>query len=358
MKSRSTLPIAATECSTPSWQRRAQGHQTRTLMMCRDVPCCNSCTYVLACRPQPSRKDYALSYGKDSFAAYKSNGHNWITLATGEYYPDVLDEAMELYTPVLVLFGQLLRKSESSSSLLINIADVDDSWMRVQLARIFRKYVSPSTPVEMLRRRTKAREICEQFGRRFRPVQEVQQAYASRPIPDEALSGILWEYKDRGKKGYDLTAKFFDMFRSEHPELDIEGPEGAGPDIRLGTVFEDYSNPKRPVDFVIRDQQQGVLSVGLARYDSDRGGAQEDDRTGGYRNCADEILSYSKSRGISVKLIFVNDGPGLLLGSMWDDYVSLEESWPGQILVLTLRMVPERLTKRWLGTQPVKEING
>ena len=48
------------------------------------------------------------------------------------------------------------------------------------------------------------------------------------------------------------------------------------------------------------------------------------------------------------ELIFVNDGPGLLLGSMWDDYAKLEESWQNDIMVLTLRMMLERLTLDWL----------
>ncbi len=78
------------------------------------------------------------------------------------------------------------------------------------------------------------------------------------------------------------------------------------------------------------------------------GGAQEDDRTGGYRNCAEEILTYTTRRGLRTKLIFLNDGPGLLLGTMWDDYASLEESWPRRIRVVTLRMVPERVTPEWL----------
>jgi hypothetical protein len=47
-------------------------------------------------------------------------------------------------------------------------------------------------------------------------------------------------------------------------------------------------------------------------------------------------------------VIFLNDGRGLLLGSMWDDYARLETQWPGKIMVLTLRMVPERLTHAWL----------
>jgi hypothetical protein len=112
-------------------------------------------------------------------------------------------------------------------------------------------------------------------------------------------------------------------------------------------IYSDYPNPKRPVDFVIKDGDN-VLAIGLARYDSDRGGSQEDDRTGGYANCANELLKYAESKGISMKLIFLNDGPGLLLGSMWSDYAQLEQSWQPQIMVLTLRMITERLTIDWL----------
>src|SRR5258708_23835709 len=85
-----------------------------------------------------------------TFADYKADARNWITLATGEYYPDILKDACELYKPVLVLFGQLLKSSESSNRLFLQIAEQTDGWMRVQLARVFRKYVSPATPLEML----------------------------------------------------------------------------------------------------------------------------------------------------------------------------------------------------------------
>lgn len=284
-----------------------------------------------------------------SFGDYKSEGHTWITLASGEYYPDILQDASQLYTPVLVMFGQLLKASESSERLFMQIADVPQPWMRIQLARVFRKYVSPGTPVEMLKQKAKAEEICHQFGEQFRPIQEVQARFLSRPIPDEALCAVLWEYKSRGQKGYDLTERFFAMFSARFPTLKIKGPVRAGQDIRLGTVLKDYPNPKRPVDFVVYDgDEKKILAIGLARYDSDRGGAQEDDRTGGYQNCTNEILQYTSARGLNTKVIFVNDGPGLLLGSMWDDYVSLETSWPGKIMVLTLRMVPERITYDWL----------
>ena len=50
-----------------------------------------------------------------------------------------------------------------------------------------------------------------------------------------------------------------------------------------------------------------IYAVGLARYDGDRGGAQEDDRTGGYKNCSDEVLNYVHSHELKTKVIFLND---------------------------------------------------
>lgn len=80
---------------------------------------------------------------------------NYITLSTGEYYPDILEDACRLYAPVLETFSRLLHSSESSSALFTNIASTPNQWMRTQLCRVFRKYVSPETPVEMLKRARK-----------------------------------------------------------------------------------------------------------------------------------------------------------------------------------------------------------
>lgn len=286
-----------------------------------------------------------------TFGDYEPEGSVWITLTTGEYYPDILVSACELYKPVLVTFSQILKRSEDAVSLFKGICEVSDSWMRIQLARVFRKYVSPDTPVELLKRKTSAQRICEDFQHRFRKISEVQRAFDSRPLPDEALCAVLWEYKDRGKKGYDLTERFFSLMRRKFPRYLAKGPERAGRDILLGDVFPNYPNPRRPVDFLICDPKtDSVLAVGLARYDSDRGGAQEDDRTGGYKNCADEILAYCKKTHRGTKVIFLNDGPGLLLGSMWRDYAEIERRGKGKILVTTLRMLEERLTPSWLAT--------
>jgi hypothetical protein len=285
-----------------------------------------------------------------SFSDYKSDASNWITLAGGEYYPDILKDACALYKPVLALFGQFVKSSESSSRLFFCITEVSESWMRVQLLRVFKRYVCPVLPVEMTKRKTKAIEFEKEFSNKFRVIHEVQKAFSSRPLRDEVMCALLWEYKDRGKKGYDLTERFFELFRANFPTLQIIGPERAGKDILMKEIFEDYPNPNRPVDFAIKNKNE-ILAIGLARYDSDRGGAQEDDRTGGYSNCANEFLTYTKKNELNTKLIFVNDGPGLLLGSMWNDYVTLEKSWKGKIMVLTLRMVTERITKQWLNAK-------
>ena len=281
------------------------------------------------------------------FAEYQSEGYLWITLSTGDYYPDILPLACELYRPVLVTFGQLLKSAHSSTDLFLAIAETKPQWMRIQLCRVFRKYVSPETPVEMLKKKSAVSHICKQFGKGFRKVTEVQKCFESRPLPDEALCAILWEYKDRGKKGYDLTERLFTIIREEFPDIKIVGPERAGKDIILGELFPDYPKPDRPVDFVLYHGEIPV-AIGLARYDLDRGGAQEDDRTGQYRDCSTEILEYARKNGLNLKVIFLNDGPGLLLGSMWRDYAYIEDSWPGLVKVVTLRMVKERISLDWL----------
>ena len=284
------------------------------------------------------------------FRDYKPDERrNYITLSTGEYYPDILSDACRLYTPVLETFSEILHRSESSTALFKNLSAVPTQWMRIQLCRVFRKYVSPETPVEMLKKSTKAQQICAEFGDGFRPIHIVQEKFDSRPFPDEALCAILWEYKDRGKKGYDLTEKFFDLIQSRFPDLEIWGPKRSGADVQAISFWQDYTNPSRPLDFVISSSDRSVIyAVGLARYDGDRGGAQEDDRTGGYKNCSDEILNYVHSHNLKTKIIFLNDGPGLLLGSMWEDYSRIEERYPDEVKVLTLRMIEERLTEDWL----------
>ncbi len=112
-----------------------------------------------------------------TFADYKNDASNWITLAGGEYYPDILKDACNLYKPVLILFGQLVKSSESSSRLFLEISKTSESWMRVQLLRVFKRYVCPVLPVEMTKRKTKSLEFDKEFSDKFRPINEVQKAF-------------------------------------------------------------------------------------------------------------------------------------------------------------------------------------
>ena len=80
----------------------------------------------------------------------------------------------------------------------------------------------------MLKKKSAAQNICDQFGNEFRAINEVQSAFQSRPMPDEALCAVLWEYKDRGKKGYDLTERLFTIIRENILNLrllDLSVPE-------------------------------------------------------------------------------------------------------------------------------------
>lgn len=283
-----------------------------------------------------------------SFGDYKADGASWITLSSGEHYPDILPAACELYKPVLVLFSQLLRESASSVQLFGKIGEVREAWMRIQLCRVFRKYVAPALPVEMLKKKSIVDLICSQYGADFRAIATVQQRFDSRPLPDEALCALLWEYKDRGKRGYDLTETFFDEFHRKFKEFTLHGPKRGGKDLFLHDYLPGYPNKSRPVDFIVYTKKKPrLVAIGFAHYDSDRGGSQEDSRPGEYFNAAKEICSYLGGNMNGIKIIFLNDGPGLLLGSMWDDYARLE-SLSDNILVMTMRMFDERLTKEWL----------
>jgi hypothetical protein len=145
-----------------------------------------------------------------------------------------------------------------------------------------------------------------------------------------------------------VSSTFFEWFRKKFGKrrFSIEGPERAGRDIYLNEVFNDYPKP-RPIDFIIRHHSTPLI-LGFIRYDSDRGGAQEDDRTSGYRDVITDVLNYSDKKKRGLKILFVNEGPGLVLGSMWDDYSSLEGMGRGRVMVATLKMLDKRLTKEWM----------
>jgi hypothetical protein len=288
-----------------------------------------------------------------NFADYKEENYKWVTSLEGEYYPDYLEQAVVFYSPVIKRFRELVNESNSSKGLFTKINN-EPGASRIQLLRIFRKYISPQTSVEMLKVKSKEAKIVEYFGQKFRKISIVKDLLTKRKDKDEALISILYEYKDRGKKGYSLTGMFFEWFEAKFPVTDkdktgfrISGPTGAGKDIILNSVLKDY--PKRtPADFIIWRDKNEPLVIGFARYDSDRGGAQEDDRIKGYSDNVTDILSYSKKYDVNLKIMFLNEGPGLLLGSMWSDYGDLEKRGEGKVRVITSKMLEDRLNREWI----------
>lgn len=278
------------------------------------------------------------------FQDYKPEKERWITFVESDFYPDYLDAAVKRYLPICQQFNQSLKLSGSSQELF-QIINKEKGKQRIQLLRIFHRYISPDTSVEMLKVKSKAGVILREFGSRFRPIAEVQKRFDPG---DRALIALLREYEERGEKGYVVSSEFFQWFRRRFGTrgFTIEGPERAGKDIYLNQVFDDYARP-RPVDCLIRYRVTPVVVV-FIRYDSDRGGAQENNRTGGYRNTVIEILEYADRKELRLKLLFVNEGPGLLLGSMWDDYSSLEDIGAGRVMVATLKMLESRLTEEWM----------
>jgi hypothetical protein len=282
-----------------------------------------------------------------SFSDYKSRASQYITFIDSEFYPDYLDEARIIYGSVIEQFAELSGAAISSAELLSIIVDKPNP-SRTQLLRVFRKYVSPDTSVEMLKVKRKIPSIIDDYGHRFRDIEEVRVNLASRPNPDEALMAILMEYKSRGQKGYELTEAFFLWFESNFgSEYLIQGPVRAGRDVMLDEVLKDW-HAKTPADVLISHVDGTPLVIGFARYDSDRGGSQEDDRIGGNRDKVTDILRYANTYKLPLKVFFLNDGPGLTLGSMWNDYAALEDYGKGKVMVCALKMLDERFTRDWL----------
>ena len=289
-----------------------------------------------------------------TFGDYQDEGQDWITFVEADYYPDYLEPAKEKYKNDMEVFGNLIERSETSADVLRTI---NDEWtttnkQRTQLLRIFRRYISPDTSVEMMKKKKNESMVIDDFGHKFRDIEDVRKNWNERPQPDETLAALLDQHSDRGFKGYWVEEQVFQWFEENFDNgFNLEGPRGAGRDISLNEVFDGYPH-KTPADFVLYGPSGDPELVGFARYDSDRGGAQEDDRTGGNANVVTNITQYSEEQNLDIKILFVNDGPGLLLGSMWDDYTRIEDS-AENVKVCTLKMLDDRITESWVLSDPV-----
>jgi hypothetical protein len=291
-----------------------------------------------------------------SFGNYEKEGQEWITFVEADYYPDYLEPAKEKYEDDMEAFGSLLERADSSADVL---RIINDEWtttdeQHTQLLRIFRRYVSPDTSVEMLKKKKNESMVIDDFGHKFRSLDDVWENWNSRPQPDETLAALLDQHSDRGFKGYWVEEQVFRWFEGNFgPKFNLEGPRGPGRDVYLDDVFEGYPD-QTPADFVLYGPSGDPELVGFARYDSDRGGAQEDDRTGGNANVVTTLTRYSRENDLDVKILFVNDGPGLLLGSMWEDYARIEES-AENVKVCTLKMLDARISESWVLSDPVTD---
>jgi hypothetical protein len=291
-----------------------------------------------------------------SFGDYKDKGQEWITFVEADYYPDYLEPAKEKYEEDMAEFGKLIERANSSADVLriINKEWTTTNKQRTQLLRIFRRYISPDTSVEMMKKKKNESMVVDDFGHKFRDIEKVRENWNSRPQPDETLAALLDQHSDRGFKGYWVEEQVFQWFEENFEDrFNLEGPRGAGRDINLSDVFDGYPN-KTPADFVLFGPSGEPELVGFARYDSDRGGAQEDDRTGGNENVVKNLTEYSEENDLDIKILFVNDGPGLLLGSMWEDYARIEAS-AENVKVCTLKMLDGRISEDWVLSDPVSE---
>lgn len=157
-----------------------------------------------------------------------------------------------------------------------------------------------------------------------------------------SLSCLLAEYDKRGASGYQLTDLLFDELERLYPNIEVLGPRGAGKDIELNTVYPSFMGGRFPCDFVIRDKQSNkILAVGFSRYDSTRGGAQSDDRTGGNAQKVSKLREHCIATGEIIKVLFVSDGPGLAHRDTWEETLSLDESWDDNVRVTTLKTLEE-----------------
>jgi hypothetical protein len=93
---------------------------------------------------------------------------------------------------------------------------------------------------------------------------------------------------------------------------------------------------------------QELLAVGFARYDSTRGGAQSDDRTGGNSYKVSKAREYCDESGDRLRLIFLADGPGLGHKDTWQEACELDGAWDGNVRVATMKLVDLRVTQDWL----------
>jgi hypothetical protein len=250
-------------------------------------------------------------------------------------------------------FGQLVSTSSSSAELLSRIRSVNiPADRRMTLLKIFRRCVSGVCDTEATKKVKKitTQSIVDAYGHTFKPISKLKAQFADLRGETIAIIAVLiGEYDSRGQQGYMLAGLFFDWFEDKFKgKLTIVGPRGAGPDVELSTVVDDFTG-SCPCDFVIHDIARAeVTALGFARYDSTRGGAQSDDRTGGNTAKVYMIRDYCHKHRRTIRIVFLADGPGLAHRDTWKEACELDCMWDDNVRVATLKLVDTRLTLDWL----------
>ena len=268
-------------------------------------------------------------------------------------FPEILLSCKTKYAADIANFKALVASSASSDDLLREIrTNRFSSDQRMSLLKMFRRAVSPVMDTEMAKKikSVSTDSLIAGLGHTFKPISTLKAQFANLTSDQEAaLAALIGEYDTRGLSGYLLTGEFFNWFEAKFEGMfSIDGPRGAGRDIELSTIFPEFTG-SYPCDFVIKaTDDDKVLAVGFARYDSTRGGGQSDDRTGGNSDKVGKAKEFYKATGNKFRIIFVSDGPGLAHKDTWVEACNLDGSWDGNVRVATLKTADERITPDWL----------
>ena len=193
------------------------------------------------------------------FSDYQAEKYKWITAFDKKFYPDHFKEALSHYKPFIKRFRKLTTTATSSEHLF-RLIQKEKNPPRVQLLRIFNRYVSPITSVEMLKVVGNTNDICTAFGPLFRDIALVKANFATKKH-DDVLAALLFEHKERGQFGYELTERFFKWFEETFPGTEFEalGPRRAGKDIDLKKVIEGYQHDC-PTDILISYEGEPLVA--------------------------------------------------------------------------------------------------
>lgn len=289
----------------------------------------------------------------DSFLSKIDDPNTVITpIDTAIRFPEILEVLLAKYRNDIDLFVALVAKSATSAELLDCIRQKSipaDS--RMSLLKIFRRAVAPVLDTETTKKlRITTASLVENYGSSFKPIEVLKEQFAKMDNETKgALAALIGEYDTRGQLGYILTDNFFTWFEQTFKGvLTIKGPRGAGRDVELSSIFKDFEG-QYPCDFLITaDEDDRVLAVGFARYDSTRGGAQSDDRTGGNSYKVTQAKEYCEKTGTKLRLVFLSDGPGLGHKDTWQEACTLDGQWNGNVRVSTMKLAESRITPDWL----------